>query len=151
MKSDTVVMLLRQINSALSTDNRMLPERISALSLSQIYLLDELYTMAQKRYKILSLSGLAQESGFSKATICVTLKGLRKLGYVKMQIDNVDSRRKDIILTERAREVEPDIRQYIAEFNHAICKGIPEQGLQSFEKALRTVLQNARNVRARGP
>ena len=150
MRSDTVVMLLRQINSALPADNRVLPERISALSLSQIYLLDELYTMTQKRAEPMSLSTLARESGFSKATICATLKGLRKSGYVKMEMDHVDNRRKDIILTERAREVEPDIRQYIAEFNHAICKGISEQELQSFEKALRTVLQNARDVRARG-
>lgn len=151
MPKNFVIMLLRQINSSLPTDNRMLPERISALSLSQIYLLDELYTMAEKKYEMLSLSALARESGFSKATICTTLKSLRRLGYVKMRIDNADNRRKEIILTERARKVEPDVKQYITEFNHAICKGIPEQELQSFEKSLQTVLQNTRDVGTRGP
>lgn len=151
MTQNAVVMLLRQINSLLPADNRMLPQRISALSLSQVYLLGELYAMARKRYETLSLSSLARESGFSKATICATLKGLRKLGYVKMRMDNADNRRKDIILTERAREIEPDVRQYIAEFNRAVCKGIPEQELQSFERYLRTVLQNVRGVRVRGP
>lgn len=151
MKQDSVVMLLRQINSSLQVDNRMLPERISALSLPQLYLLDELYTMAQKRYKTLSLSAMARDYGFSKATICATLKSLRRSGYIKMQIDNADNRRKEIILTERAQMVKPDVRQYIAEFNHAICKGIPDQELQCFEKSLRMVLQNARDVRTRGP
>lgn len=144
-------MLLRQINSAFPIDSRTVPERISTLSLSQMYLLDELYAMAQNGYETLSLSALTQDLGFSKATISATLKVLRKLGYINMQIDNDDNRRKKIILTERAQEVKPDVQQYVADFNRGICKGISGRELRSFEKTLSMVLQNMRDIRARGP
>lgn len=149
MPQDFVIMLLRQINSSLPADNRMLPKRISALTLSQIYLLDELYAMSENECGIVSLSSLARESGFSKSTVCTTLKCLRKSGYIKMQMDNEDNRRKEIVLTEQARAVEPDVKQYVNEFNHALCAGIPEEEFENLEKALRTVLQNARSFRAR--
>ena len=71
-------MLLHLIHCSLSMDKGMLPQSVSSLSLSQIYLLDELYKMAEDGRGTLSLSALARESGFSKATVCAALKGLRR-------------------------------------------------------------------------
>ena len=99
----------------------------------------------------LSLSALARESRFSKATVCAALKGLRRWGYIEMQMDDQDHRRKQIVLTERARAAETDIKQYISAFHRALCAGIPEEDLRDFEKTLRMILQNVKNVRARSP
>ena len=93
MSQDLVVVLLRHINSALPVDTRQMPEELSELSFVQAYLLAELFALDASGRKPPSLSALAQETGFSKATVCAALKQLRKSGYVQMRLDEADNRR----------------------------------------------------------
>lgn len=151
MSQDFVVTLLRQINSSLSVDARKVPDEIPGLSFAQIYLLSKLFELDKIENQPISLSDLAQETGFSKATVCATLKKLRRSGYIQTQMDDADNRRKEIVLTRKAWQATTSIAQYISSFNHALCVGIPQKDLQTTEKSLRMVLQNAKKVREQNP
>ena len=145
VQENYVVALLRQINSSLPGDTEKRPEEISELSLAQIYLLGELFQVERTGREPLSLSELSRENGFSKATVCATLKKLRKGGFVRMQTDDSDNRRKEISLTQRAWQLEPYITQYISALDRALCAGISSKDLKNMEQSLQTILQNTKN------
>ena len=147
MSQDSVIMLIRQIYSALPVDTKRMPDEISGLSFAQICLLVELFELERMSHEPLSLSALAQETGFSKPAVCATLKKLRSTGYVQMQMDDSDNRRKEISLTRGAWEIESKAEQYISKLDYTLCKGISPNDLQIMKKALTAVLQNVRNAR----
>ena len=148
MQKSHVVALLRQISSSLPGDTEKRPDEISELSLAQIYLLGELFQLERAGREPLSLSTLCRKNGFSKATICATLKKLRNGGFVRMQTDNTDNRRKDISLTRQARQLEPYITQYLSALDRTLCAGISAKDLQTTERSLQTILQNTKNSRS---
>lgn len=148
MSQSLVVALLRRINSALPTDSRQMPEELSELSFAQVYLLSELFGLVRSGNKPPSLSALAQETGFSKATACAALKQLRKCGYVQMRMDDADNRRKEIMLTSQAWQVEPRVIQFVSALDRALCAGIPQDDLETTGRSLQAILQNAREVKA---
>ena len=139
-----VIALLRQVSSSLPGETEKLPKEISELSLAQIYLLGGLFELERAGREPLSLSALSREAGFSKATVCATLKKLRKAGFVQMQMDDADNRRKEITLTQRAWQVEPCITQYISALDRALCAGISPNDLKTTEQSLQVILQNAK-------
>lgn len=145
MSQDSVVMLLRQVSSNLPAAPRGLPEEIADLSFAQTCLLGDLFELERAGNRPLSLSALAQKSGFSKATICAALKKLRRTGYIHMQMDDRDNRRKEIVLTDRAWGVESSVKEHIAALERALCAGIPPKDLQTTERSLRTILQNEKS------
>lgn len=149
MSQDFVIKLLRQINGSMPSDNKMLPEKISSLTFAQIYLLAELYKMTEKGHAVISLSKLADKSGFSKSTVCAMLKCLRMLGYIQMQTDRADNRRKAIVLTQRAQAAKADVKQCVCEFNNTLCAGIPEEELHKLEDLLQIILKNVKRTRER--
>ena len=145
MQKNHVVALLRQISSSLPGDTEKRPGEISELSLAQIYLLNELFQLERTGRESLSLSALSRENGFSKATVCATLKKLRKGGFVRMQTDDADNRRKEISLTQEAWQLEPYITQYISELDRTLCAGISSKDLKTMEQSLQVILQNTKN------
>lgn len=145
VQKNHVVALLRQIGSSLPGDAEKRPDEISELSLAQIYLLGELFQLERTGRKSLSLSTLSRENGFSKATVCATLKKLRKGGFVRMQTDDADNRRKEISLTQEAWQLEPYITQYISALDHTLCAGISLKDLKTMEQSLQVILQNTKN------
>ena len=151
MSQDLDIMLIRQINGALTAGTEAMPDKISDLSFSQMCLLAELFELNEREECPMSLSLLAREIGFSKATICSTLKGLRKSGYVKMWTDDSDSRRKEIALTEKAFSVRSEVNDYISTLNGRLFSGIPEGDLQSLKNSLHIILRNAKNFGAESP
>ena len=150
MSQDHVVMLLlRHINGALPAEGVPLPEELSGLSAAQIHLLAELYELEKRGNGPPTLSALARETGFSKAAVCATLKGLRKAGYVQMQTDDRDNRRKAILLTLRARQSRSCVTQAVARLEEALCAGVSPKDLQATERSLGVILQNARQMKAK--
>lgn len=144
MSQKHIVTLLRQISSSLPGDAEAIPDDLSGLSFAQVYLLGELFELEKAGCKPLSLSTLSQEAGFSKATVCATLKKLRNTGLVQMQMDDADNRRKEIALTRQARKIESSVTRYISALDHRLCAGISPGDLQTMEQALRVILQNVR-------
>lgn len=149
MSKTHVVALLRQISNALPGDTEKRPDEISELSLAQIYLLGELFQLERTGREPPSLSALSRETGFSKAAVCATLKKLRTGGWVRMQMDDADNRRKEISPTREAWRLEPCITQYLSELDRALCTGISEKDLKTTEQALQVILQNAKNSASR--
>lgn len=151
MPQNDLVKLLRQISSSLPGDAGTVPQEMSGLSFAQIYLLGELFELERTGREPLSLSVLSRETGFSKATVCATLKKLRKGGLIRTQMDDADNRRKEITLTQRAWDVEESITQYISALDRALCAGISSTDLGTMMQSLRVILQNARKSGSRVP
>lgn len=149
MQKSHVVALLRQISSSLPGDTEKIPDEIADLSLAQIYLLGELFQLERTGRESLSLSALSRENGFSKATVCATLKKLRKGGFVRMQTDDADNRRKEISLTRRAWQLEPCITQYISALDRTLCAGISSNDLETTEQSLQVILQNTKSAESK--
>lgn len=147
MPQDLVLELLRHINNAVPLDARQMPEEISELTFAQVCLLAELFELDESGKEPLSLSVLAQKTGFSKATVCATLKKLREKGYVHMHLDRSDNRRKEITLTGRARQVEARVKQFISALAQALCAGVSQKDLRTTEKSLRVILKNAKGAK----
>ena len=146
MPQDHVVKLLRQINSALPGDAGNRPDDIAHLSFAQIYLLGELFERERTGREPLSLTALSKETGFSKATVCATLKKLRNGGFVNMQMDDADNRRKPITLTQRAWDAQPSVTQYISALDRALCAGISSKDRETMERSLQVILHNTKNA-----
>lgn len=149
MQENHVVALLRQIGSSLPGGTGKRPKEISELSLAQIYLLGELFQLERTGREPLSLSALSKENGFSKATVCETLKKLRKGGFVRMQMADADNRRKEISLTQEAWRLEPYITQYISALDRTLCAGISSKDLKTMEQSLQVILQNTKNAESK--
>lgn len=149
MQKSHVVALLRQISSSLPGDTEKIPDEIADLSLAQIYLLGELFQLERTGRESLSLSALSRENGFSKATVCATLKKLRKGGFVRMQTDDADNRRKEISLTRRAWQLESCITQYISALDRTLCAGISSNDLETTEQSLQVILQNTKSAESK--
>ncbi len=144
MLQNSTAGLLRQIGSALPGDGGNPPEEISELSFAQVCLLGELFEQEKAGREPLSLSALSQETGFSKATVCATLKKLRKAGYVRVRMNSRDNRRKEIILTRQAWTVASSITQYVFALDCKLCAGISANDVQIMKQSLLAILQNAK-------
>ena len=146
MSQNYVVMLLRRVSNALPGDTEKLPDEISELSFGQIYLLGELFALEREGRESMSLSVLSRKTGFSKATVCATLKKLRNGGFVNMQMDDADNRRKPITLTQRAWDAQPSVTQYISALDRALCAGISSKDRETMERSLQVILHNTKNA-----
>lgn len=149
MKNDFGIMLLRQINGLLGFYHNRRLEKISGLTFSQIFLLHEMFAMADKEKKGFSLSALAVETGFSKSTVCSTLRALKEAGYIKMKADRLDNRRKKILLTPKAEAAREEVRDFVEEVNTSLRQGISDQEMEIMERSLQKILDNIKTTRAR--
>lgn len=151
MSEDYVAILLRQIGNALPGEAGRRPDEISELSFGQVHLLGALFELERTGREPPSLSALSQETGFSKAAVCATLKKLRKAGFVQMRTDDADNRRKRIALTQQAREAKSSAAQYVRALDRTLCAGLSPEELRSLTRSLRVILQNARKSGSDAP
>lgn len=149
MKNDFGIMLLRQINGLLGFYHNRCLEKISGLTFSQIFLLHEMFGMADQEKKEFSLSALAAETGFSKSTVCSTLRALKEAGYIKMNADRLDNRRKKILLTPKAEAAKEEVKDFVEEVNVSLRQGISDQEMEVLERSLQKILDNIKMTRAR--
>ena len=144
MTKDFVLRLLRQIIGVLSLYNNVPWKKIPDLTLAQISLLNEIFDLTDMSHDQLSLSELSIAIGSSKATVCSMLKTLKRAGYIHMDTDLKDNRRKIILITDKALTAKADIKQCISQANDTICQGISEHDLQVTQQALKTMTANAK-------
>ena len=55
-----------------------------------------------------------------------------------------DDRKKQILLTPKAREIEKKINENLLEQQAQLCRGIPEQQLVIFSDVLRAMIRNVK-------
>ena len=59
-----------------------------------------------------------------------------------MKMDTADNRKKHIILTQKAYNAEPAVKDYMADLVDCLLQAIPERSLPGIETALQTILDN---------
>lgn len=135
---NNILWILKRLNLSLEHYGRELLKDWD-MSPSQNMALDYLFSQKDKE---MYATDLHTRFGISKSTISSTLKGLKQKGYLKMVINPADDRKKQIVLTEKAYEMEKMIEDSLQKRQACICKGIPEQNLEILKDSLRTMIHN---------
>lgn len=78
----------------------------------------------------------------SKATISETLGGLENKGFIKVETSKEDKRRKDIVLTEKAKDYVVYGHDKFMKMEDDIAKGIDEEDLKTFRKVAKQMRRN---------
>jgi len=99
------------------------------------------YLLSQKP-RVLYATDIHMTLGISKATISAILKSLKKKGYLIMEEDARDDRRKRLVLTEKALEMQPEIEAALRKRGESMCKGISKEELMITEQVLCRMLEN---------
>lgn len=99
------------------------------------------YLLAHKEQDIYGVD-LHTTLGISKSSISSTLKALKQKGYLKMKVNPLDDRKKQIVLTEKAYKAQQLIDSGLIEQQKILCKEIPEKRLELLEKDLDKMLCN---------
>ncbi len=135
-----IILLLKQLSLSLEQYGR---EQLKSLGISPTQGIALDYLLSQQgrtRYA----SQLHHDFGISKPAISATLKGLKKKGYVETAVNPEDDRKKQILLTPKAREIEKKINENLLEQQAQLCRGIPEQQLVIFSDVLRAMIRNVK-------
>ena len=109
------------------------------LSPAQALLLSYLLT---RKESLPVAANMHEELGISRATISLHLKTLRRLGYVQTDVVSADNRKKEIILTQKAYDIEPELEALLDRHEKCLGHGISERHMDKLEEALRTMLSN---------
>ena len=80
--------------------------------------------------------------GVSKATISSTLKTLKRNGYLYMKENPTDDRKKQIVLTQKAYDAQPQIEAELRAQRDLLCQSIPEQRRRWLEEDLEQMVSN---------
>lgn len=95
-------------------------------------------------------SHLHRQTGLSRAAISATLKHLQRGGYLEVAACPGDERKKRIVLTRKARELQATLASCAAQQQEYMCAGLTAQQLRTFAEYLRRMQQNLDQTRA-GP
>ncbi len=138
MTDELMILLLKRLNISLGIWNQERMDQVD-ITPAQSLMLGEL--LDRKEEKICS-TDISFSTGFSKATISSVLKTLKKKGYLTMEDDQKDNRRKYIVLTKKAYEAEAVTKRLVSEGQERLCSGIPKDELKKTEEILRKMLAN---------
>lgn len=95
-------------------------------------------------------SHLHRQTGLSRAAISATLKHLQRGGYLEVAACPGDERKKRIVLTRKALELQAALASCAAQQQEHMCAGLTTQQLRTFAECLRRMQQNLDQTRA-GP
>ena len=135
-----LIWLFKQLSLSLEQYGRVQLEDIG-LSPTQGIVLNDLF--AHKGQIVYSVD-LHHTLGLSKATVSSTLKSLKQKGYLELMESPADDRKKQILLTSKAYELEKTIDRRLSEQQENLCRSIPMQHLECMERDLHTMLGNLR-------
>lgn len=146
MPNGNILLLLRQVDVCL---NLYGSSKLDAMEITpaQAFMLNEMFSMEQDKGRY--ASSLSLRMGFSRATVSSTLKQLRKKGYIQMDMDAEDNRRKPIVLTLKAYEKKGAVKQYMDDLTQCLCRGISRHDLERMEQTLKTFLTNVQQETGR--
>lgn len=135
---DNILLLIKQVSVAMEQDGRA-QFRSLDLSLTQGYVMDYLLSQKEELPCATELCGLF---GLSKSTLSSLLNDLKDKGYLEMPLDPWDDRKKQIVLTDKARNARENIRQVFSQQLKTFCQGIDPQDLERVGQLLRTMRKN---------
>ncbi len=101
-----------------------------------------LFYILRSRDSLPVAANIQETLGISRATISLHLKKLRQLGYIQTEVVSADTRKKEIILTQKAYDIEPELEALRARQEECLGRGIPEGHMDELKEALRTMLSN---------
>ena len=85
---------------------------------------------------------LCDRVGIEQATMANTLQRMQRDGLVDCVPDRTDRRRMRVLLTERARAVEPDLAAAARAVNAAATQGLSDEEVADFMRVTATVIRN---------
>lgn len=138
MDERNTILILKQLSNSLDQYGRE-EMKHQDLTPSQSFILN--YLLSQKGRELYA-TNIHMELGISKAAVSSLLKALRRNGYLRMESDPEDDRRKQITLSEKAYEVEKRIRESLKERQACLCRNISEQNLDMLETCLKRMIAN---------
>ena len=110
----------------------------------QSAVLEYIYKRNTKGEKVYS-KDIEKTFDMRRATSAGILQLLEKQGLIIRELENKDSRLKNIILTEKALEVQKEIKRAIEENERKIRKNIPKEEIKQFLKILNKMYNNLNN------
>ena len=110
----------------------------------QSAVLEYIYKRTSKGEKVYS-KDIEKTFDMRRATSAGILQLLEKQGLIIRELENKDSRLKNIILTEKALEVQKEIKRAIEENERKIRKNIPKEEIKQFLEILNKMYNNLNN------
>lgn len=110
----------------------------------QSAVLEYIYKRNTKGEKVYS-KDIEKTFDMRRATSAGILQLLEKQGLIIRELENKDSRLKNIILTEKALEVQKEIKRAIEENERKIRKNIPKEEIKQFLEILNKMYNNLNN------
>ena len=145
MNNNEILLLIRQLELSLEQLGK---NQLSSLDISPVQGLALGYLLS-RRDRTVYATDLHEQLGFSKASISAVLNGLKDKGYLEMVINPGDTRKKQLIPTPRAREIEHQINASLSSQQKAIYRGISPDQQRQMEMALNTMLSNIKQTLVR--
>lgn len=136
-----VMWTLKQLYLALEQQGKL---RLKNIDLSPTQGVVLHYLLTHKEQDIYGVD-LHTILGISKSSISSTLKALKQKGYLKMKVNPLDDRKKQIVLTDKAYNAQQLIDSGLIEQEKILCKEIPEHRLEFLEKDLDKMLCNLKS------
>lgn len=134
--------LLRQVNAGLIQYGKGHMEELD-LTPAQSMMMKCLLSKNKKEY---CLTDLCTEAKLSKSTGSVMVKALKNKGYLQVNSDSEDDRKKKVVLTQKAYEMQDVIEAGIKRRSECICKDISDKELNQLENTLNKMVLNLKQA-----
>lgn len=138
----TIGCKLRQLNAYLTQYGKKSMDKMK-LTPAQSMLLEYLLLGRKDEYY---LTDICAELGLAKATVSVMLKTLRSNGYLEVKLCSGDDRRRKVVLTDKAFQVQQEIEERIKDRGECVFRGITEEELKVMEGTLDKMISNLRET-----
>lgn len=138
MGKRTIGCQLRQLNTALILYGKESMEGLGVTP-AQGMLLDYLLLKKQEEYY---MTDICTELNLAKATVSVMVKGLRNYGYLNITADPEDERKRKIVLSKKAFQVQEELEKRLEDSGERMFRGITEEEWKNLEKTLDKMIIN---------
>lgn len=137
---EKIMWKLKQLHISLEQYGRLQMKEME-LSPTQGIVLQYLLSAGQEPIYAVDLH---EALGVSKPTISATLTALREKGYVQLEGNPEDDRKKQILLTDKAVAMGEKLDASLQWQERQLCRGISSQRLKNLEEDLTMMLANVR-------
>lgn len=144
MDEHNLLLMFKQLSISLEQYQK---SNMQSLDLSPAQALILSYLLTRKECLPVA-ANMHEELGISRATISLHLKKLRQLGYIQTEVVSADNRKKEIILTQKAYNIEEELKSLRTQQEECLRRGIPEKYMDKLEENLQTMLSNIRDENA---
>lgn len=87
---------------------------------------------------------ISKELNVDKAMSARAIKNLITLGYIKKEYDSEDSRAFKLFLTDKSKEIIPEVKAELYKWNNVITEGLSEEEKEKLLDYMKIVLENAK-------